>query len=190
MGKSSLEKQIRYRDSLQSDLFSKQIYSFNDISQGQNHSVLIVEDDRMTRKMIALSLTKANQNISILQAENGKEALDILGELTLNHQHPPLFIVTDLEMPIMDGWELIKTLKKQYEKQGKVSGIPIIVLSATNGEKGLIFKKSILDGKSNYEPLISVAKEACKSANKFDTQGEKGLSGWVKHFMQYGKKHI
>jgi CheY-like chemotaxis protein len=51
-------------------------------------------------------------------AENGKDALDLLNTFT------PKIIITDLVMPIMDGFELMKNLKKIK------LGIPIIVLSS------------------------------------------------------------
>jgi CheY-like chemotaxis protein len=66
-------------------------------------------------------------------------------------------------MPIMDGWEVVARLKEEYESKGRASGIPIIVLSSTSGEKSVAFvlKKSVHDSKSGYVPLVTVAKETC-----------------------------
>jgi CheY-like chemotaxis protein len=99
----------------------------------------------------------------------------------------PLLIVLDLNMPVMDGWEVIKRLKKEYESKGKDSGIPILVLSSTSGEKnGLLSKKSVHEGKSGYTPLVSVAKETCIEKNHYDAVGEKGLLAWLEFFMNEG----
>ena len=88
-------------------------------------------------------------------------------------------------MPVMDGWQFIAMLKKEYEEQGKTSGIPIIVLSSTSGEKGALFmKKSIHDGHSGYTPLVGVAKETCVNAARYDAVGEKGLLAWLEHFVK------
>jgi CheY-like chemotaxis protein len=89
-------------------------------------------------------------------------------------------------MPIMNGWEVIEALKKDYESRGQRQGIPIIVLSSTTGESGVVFfKKSVHAGKSGYSPLVSVAKEACIDPTKYDAKGEKGLAAWMRHFLRY-----
>ncbi len=66
-----------------------------------------------------------------------------------------------------------------------ISGIPIIVLSSTSGEKTVAFvmKKSVHGGKSGYAPLVSVAKEACVKSARYDAAGEKGLLAWLECCM-------
>ena len=85
----------------------------------------------------------------------------------------------------LDGWEVIGKLKKDYESRGKASGIPVIVLSSTSGDKsaGLVRKKSIHEGKAGYSPLVSVAKEACIDNSRYDATGEQGLLAWLKYFV-------
>lgn len=95
-----------------------------------------------------------------------------------------MLIITDLNMPVMDGWQLIDKLNKDYAAAGKSSGIPIVVLSSTSAEKRLVFKKSTHSGKSKYEPIVRIAKETCMEAGKFDAKGEKGLTRWLKHLMK------
>ena len=109
-------------------------------------------------------------------------------EIREKYLRDPLFIVLDLNMPIMDGWEVIKKLKKEYEDKGKTSGIPIIVLSSTSGEKNvaLIMKKTVHEGKTGYTPLITVAKELCVDRSHYDAQGEKGLMAWMEFFVKNG----
>jgi len=151
----------------------------------KSNTVLLVDDERGIRLKVARDVKTFDKQIVIFEASNGSEALSKLAEIRKNYVKDPLFIVLDLHMPVMDGWAVIEHLKKEYESQGKTRGIPIIVLSSTSGEKGVLFtKKSVHDGKSGYTPLISVAKEMCVDKSHYDTAGEKGLMAWIKHFVK------
>ena len=86
----------------------------------RNKVGLVVEDEVHARG-IMVSLLKAN-GVSVQQASHGKEALSILVSMS----QLPDFIITDLSMPVMDGWELIATIKNNPA----IRGIPIIALTA------------------------------------------------------------
>jgi len=88
-------------------------------------TVLVVEDEAMSRWIIANTLKR--HGIPCLEAEHGKHALEILS------QNPCDFILTDLQMPEMDGVELIRTLRER-EKTTCDTPMPIVVLSAEKGE--------------------------------------------------------
>jgi DNA-binding NarL/FixJ family response regulator len=68
-----------------------------------NLQVLIIEDEQLLNEAYARVLTSAK--ISLLQAYNGKEALEIL------KKEKPDIILLDLRMPVMDGIEFLKQLK-------------------------------------------------------------------------------
>ncbi len=78
--------------------------------------ILLVEDAPVTRKMEAMILR--DEGFSVYEASNGKEGLEI-------YRREPEFsmIITDLEMPIMDGGELIKVIRKEDRD------IPIVVVT-------------------------------------------------------------
>lgn len=84
--------------------------------------ILIVEDDLSTRKLIEYLL---QPHYEIMSASNGVEAKTIL----INEKLPDL-IITDIEMPKMDGVELISEL----QNGGELSAIPIMVLSGNEPE--------------------------------------------------------
>ncbi len=151
-----------------------------------SNTVIIVDDERAIRRRVARDIQKNDANIVIFEAGNGQEALDKLAEIRQTYKRDPLLMVVDLNMPVMDGWTLIATLKKDYESRGETQGIPIVVLSSTAGEKGFVFKKSIHQGKSGYAPLVNIAKETCIDPTKYDAMGEKGLMAWLKYFMGRG----
>lgn len=150
-----------------------------------NNAVLIVDDEKAIRMRVARDVRRFDSSIVVVEAGNGKEALEKLLQIRAKYGRNPLFIVLDLNMPIMDGWEVIETLRKEYESEGKDGGVPIIVLSSTSGEKGgFLRKKSVHDGKTGYSPLVTVAKEACADSSRYDAKGEQGLMAWFKYFVQ------
>ena len=149
-----------------------------------SNTALLIDDERGIRKMVARSLKTFAPNLQIFEAANGKEGLEQLAKIRKTHTRDPLIIVLDLNMPIMNGWDFITEMKKDYVNAGKSQGIPIIVLSSTSGEKGALFmKKSAVGGKSGYTPLIAVAKESCVDKSKYDTDEQQGLDQWLKHFL-------
>lgn len=78
--------------------------------------ILIVEDDKNTRKLLNTILS--NHGFNTLTATNGEEALEIL-----DHNHVDL-IVLDIMMPVMDGYELTRVLRDSG------SQLPMLMLSA------------------------------------------------------------
>jgi len=145
---------------------------------------LIVDDEASIRRMIARSLTSVDSSLVVHEAENGQEALDVLQMIRKSSGTDPILIVTDLQMPVMDGWDFIDALWKQCEEKGLVSGIPVIVLSASTGEKGIFRKSSVHGEKNSYTPLVTIAKEDCVKPLKYDSQGEKGLATWLEYFLR------
>ncbi|MDZ4720095.1 MAG: response regulator [Roseiflexaceae bacterium] len=69
-------------------------------------SVLIVEDDSATRRLYRFLLS--NGGYVVLEAEDGVAALEQLA-----HQHCDM-VITDMNMPRMDGMELIRHLKRDH----------------------------------------------------------------------------
>ncbi|MGO9954028.1 MAG: response regulator [Dissulfurispiraceae bacterium] len=65
--------------------------------------ILLVDDDKTTRKLLSLYL-KA-KGYEVLTAENGLDAMEKLGTENIN------LIVTDMNMPYMDGIELTKNIR-------------------------------------------------------------------------------
>lgn len=150
-----------------------------------SNTVLLVDDEKGIRMKVAREVRAFDPSIVVFEANNGAEALETLELIRTKYDKDPLLIVLDLHMPVMDGWEVIKRLKKEYEGRGKSAGIPIVALSSTSGEKNsLLSKKSIHEGKSGYAPLVSVAKESCMEKSHYDAVGEKGLLAWLKFFLK------
>lgn len=71
--------------------------------------ILLVDDSSVMRKMAKIKLTYRHK-LYIVEAENGKEALDLV------KREKPGFIITDVNMPVMDGFEFITEVRKIYDK--------------------------------------------------------------------------
>ncbi len=87
-------------------------------SRAESPDILIVEDDDDTRD--ALCLLLQGQRYDVLNARNGREAVQVLGRTR------PSLIIMDLSMPVMTGWQLLEFIRDR----SLLPGIPVIVLSA------------------------------------------------------------
>ncbi len=82
-------------------------------------NILIVEDDKNLRKLIVTCLKKNNYNT--YEATNGEEALDVLDKNFTD------LVITDIMMPKMDGFELVKELRESKYN------VPILLITAKGG---------------------------------------------------------
>ena len=86
--------------------------------------VLVVDDAISLRQTLSLTLQKSGYQV--IQAQNGVEALEKL------QLHPEIkVVVSDLEMPRMNGFELLSNFR-QYTNLAK---IPIVILTSRSAEK-------------------------------------------------------
>ena len=89
--------------------------------------ILVVEDDKNLRKLLTTSLNK--NNYTTFEANNGEEALEVMDNQFID------LIITDVMMPKIDGFELIKELRTSKYK------LPILLITA---------KDSIQDKKEGF----------------------------------------
>ena len=83
-----------------------------------SQSILIVEDDEITREMLKKSLETNEYKVSV--AKNGKEGLERV------KRAKPALILLDLMMPEMDGFEFAEELRENKEWLD----IPVVVITA------------------------------------------------------------
>ncbi len=90
-------------------------------------TILIVDDSPTILKFVSFTLRSAG--FKVVTACDGMDALEKLSTLSENGETVDL-VITDLNMPNIDGYEFIKTLKanEQY------SAFPIIILSSEEDE--------------------------------------------------------
>ena len=80
--------------------------------------ILIVDDDALIRQLLSLILKSAGY--SVVEAVNGKDALDKLNEATID------LIITDLRMPQMDGIELTRKIRTNPDYEH----VPVVMLTS------------------------------------------------------------
>jgi two-component system chemotaxis response regulator CheY len=85
---------------------------------------MIVDDSPTVLKFVSYSLK--NSGFKVITAIDGMDALEKLAALNQGID----MIITDLNMPNMDGYELISTLRRN----DKFGGMPIIILSSEEDE--------------------------------------------------------
>ena len=84
------------------------------------YNVLIVDDSMIIRKMVAKTLSISDLDISeFLYAENGRQALEQLKD------HWVDIVFADINMPEMNGVELVQ----EMQKQDILSSIPVVIIS-------------------------------------------------------------
>lgn len=81
--------------------------------------ILLVDDNDEIVEFISSILAPA---YTIVTAENGQDAMAILHEKTVD------LVISDVMMPVMDGFELCKQIKTSFD----ISHIPVILLTAKN----------------------------------------------------------
>jgi two-component system KDP operon response regulator KdpE len=85
--------------------------------------VLVIDDEPPIRKLLRMGLS--TQGYAVLEAPNGKTALDLLAEA-------PGLIILDLGLPDTAGLELLRTIRTRNES------VPIVVLSSRGDEAGKV----------------------------------------------------
>ena len=86
------------------------------IQKLKNLTLLFVEDEEDLLEIISDTFIKLEANFRV--AKNGKEALEVLANNKID------ILVTDINMPVMNGLDLIKNVKENYPN------MPIIVMTA------------------------------------------------------------
>lgn len=89
---------------------------------------LLTDDDKDDRELFSEALASVDPGIICHGAENGKDALRILNTLGLTK---PDIIFLDINMPVMNGWELLHTLKKDDAR----NDIPVIIYTTSSEER-------------------------------------------------------
>lgn len=83
-------------------------------------TVLVAEDDDLIRS-IFVDIVKG-EGFGVIEAADGQKALDLISSQTVD------LIISDMKMPVMDGYDLLVAVKKDHP------GLPVIVITGFNSE--------------------------------------------------------
>jgi chemosensory pili system protein ChpA (sensor histidine kinase/response regulator) len=90
----------------------------------QQKSTIMIVDDSITIRKITEALLRAH-DYEVITAKDGMHALEVL-----NNKRPDIMLL-DIEMPRMDGFELLSNLRNSEEWQA----LPVIMISSRTGKK-------------------------------------------------------
>jgi CheY-like chemotaxis protein len=124
--------------------------------------ILYAEDDFDDFESLKEALDQLSGHQLLLHARNGEEAVSFMENATML----PCLVVLDLNMPVMDGKEVLKWLKKRNE----YSSIPIMIFTTSSREEDIklcqsygctFFRKPTL-----YRDLLHVAQTILQLCEK------------------------
>src|SRR4051794_39865636 len=98
-------------------------------------TILVVDDVAVDRRLVGQLVEKIT-GLRVLYASNGKEALEMV------KRSLPLAILTDLQMPKMDGLELVEEMRCLHP------GIPVVLMTALGSEE--IAVEALKSGAASY----------------------------------------
>ncbi len=164
-------------------------------------TVLIVEDNNSLRDFLESIL---EDNYNIITAFNGEVAIKKLEEIESDNSVRPDLILTDIMMPVMDGYEFLEAIKTDE----RFSWIPTIVLTARADQKDML--KALRIGVDDYliKPFdegeliarihnlidYSDQKQDFNLEERMDNSGIPVISQedqeWLQNFEDFVKTHI
>lgn len=90
---------------------------------------LIVDDSSVMRKIVERSLRQAGLDLSsVIEAGNGADALGLLDTNSVD------LILSDINMPVMDGLEFVR----QLQTADKLRGIPVVMITTEGSESNVV----------------------------------------------------
>lgn len=101
--------------------------------------ILVVEDDMDDITLLKRAFSTCLQNFKLDVAHNGQDALEHLMK-TSDRSNLPDLIILDLNMPVMNGFELLSAIRES----DKLKHLPVIVLTTTNDD--LLLERAYLAG--------------------------------------------
>ncbi len=120
----------------------------------QTHTVLVVDDSAMDRQLTGGIIRKLG-NWTAMFANDGREALAVID------RGRPDIVLTDLQMPEMDGLELVEAVHAKYPM------IPVILMTAHGSEDIAI--QALQKGAASYVPKKSLAQDLAETLDQLLT---------------------
>jgi CheY-like chemotaxis protein len=113
---------------------------------------VLVVDDYIVDRRIAGGIVEKITGARPAFAANGMDALRLIAE------HPPSVVLTDLQMPEMDGLRLVEEIRERFPR------LPVILMTAYGSEEVAI--QALRAGAANYVPKKALAKELGDTLNR------------------------
>ena len=103
----------------------------------QKQKILVVDDSEMNRALLVEIL---KDDFEIIEAENGKQGLELLGK----YGKKIAVVLLDIVMPVMDGFEVLTVMNRNH----MIDDIPVIMISSEESENSI--RRAFNFGVSDY----------------------------------------
>lgn len=113
-----------------------------------NLIVLIVDDDTIFQFLTRKVLESTGYADTIAVCSNGQEAINLLEKNLNNKEDTPDAIFLDINMPVMNGWEFLKSFEQKIKPTISKS-IPVYIISSSKDEADILHSKEF-DSVSDY----------------------------------------
>ncbi len=132
-------------------------------------NILLVDDDDVAVEWVTRCLNKYNVSFNVEVADDGQSALDILQKKhKTNEQNMPDFILLDLNMPGMNGFEFLKKIRSNPALASTV--VFVLTTSDDNSDRAKAYNENIAgyllkDATSIFNWLFSLLPKYTKLSN-------------------------
>lgn len=103
-------------------------------------TILLVDDDIDDHEFFGMAVSRINESIKILKAENGQQAINLL----LDIEQLPDLVFLDLNMPAVDGKQFLRLIKEEP----KLADLHVIVYTTSSSEEDV--KETLQLGAKHY----------------------------------------
>ncbi len=114
-------------------------------------TILVVDDSAIDRRLAGRLLEKS-ANLKVIYANNGTEALESISS------NAPDLVVTDLQMPDLDGLQLVRTISESRPD------LPVVLMTAHGSEN--VAAQALANGASCYVPKSELAEELLSTVSQ------------------------
>jgi CheY-like chemotaxis protein len=121
-------------------------------------NILLIEDNAGDVKLIKRVFGKSKLLNSVLNIDDGEEAIEYLKKV--NNNNAPDLILLDLNLPKVDGIEILKFIKNNH----KTKKIPVVMLTTSNSEIDIVksynnYANSYVIKPIDFEGFVRIIKE-------------------------------
>lgn len=107
--------------------------------QKANTVILLVEDNPRDEKLALRAFQKSHIANEVVVAHDGEEALDYLFAADREPRALPQFVLLDLKLPRMDGFEVLQRLREDE----RTERLPVVVLVSSNEERAHVDRRKL-----------------------------------------------
>jgi len=139
-----IELNHRHEDSSSHDSFIGGVSDATELNSGSHSCILVVDDSVVIRRSLTRKLKAIGYDVR--EASNGRDALSVLraGGITA--------VVTDIDMPGMNGFDLLQEMKRQKQLQA----IPVTVLTSRDEDRMLTEIRNLQPASVLTKPVTDV----------------------------------